>query len=146
MEFLGTTLKKHLANGAYAVALVCSLVVYQRTVVDKPISIGQKYQRANSVSTRSIAAIPSHQVEPDKVKKPILKQSSSALGEVYQGSSRYPAWEEFLSHYQIKDLQVRRQRLHGGAVQTKFTIAASSHQGAVVVLSVSIPVAHQLDL
>ncbi len=49
MKFLRPTLRKHLTYGAYAVALVCSLALYQR-VFTKPLSVGE--QQAGAIAAK----------------------------------------------------------------------------------------------
>lgn len=47
MQFLGQTLKKHLACGTYAVALVCSLVLYQKSVNPQRVSVIHRQANVN---------------------------------------------------------------------------------------------------
>lgn len=140
MKFLQPTLRQHLVSATYAIALVCSLVVYQGAFTPKPLSVVQKHFRAIATEDPELTVT-------QYSDNAILIRSYGALDEVYQGQSIYPAWEEFFSKYHIQDFQVVKKHLSGDklafgkqtnrVIEAQIAIAAKSNHGTPVVLSIS---------
>ena len=80
MKFLGQTLRKHLACGTYALALVCSLVVYQKSVTPHRLSEAQRH--ANVDLTQDLEHTLSNYSD-----RAVLRWFYSALAQVYPGKS-----------------------------------------------------------
>lgn len=80
MQFLGQTLRKHLACGTYAVALVCSLVVYQKSVVTHRLSVEQRH--ASVDLTQDLERTLTKYSE-----SAVLRPFYRALDQVYPGKS-----------------------------------------------------------
>lgn len=79
MQFLGQTLRKHLACGTYAVALVCSLVFYQKSVTPHRLS---EAQRQTNVDLNQDLEQTS-----ENRNRAVLRWFYSALAQVYPGKS-----------------------------------------------------------
>lgn len=92
MQFIGSDLRNRLTYGIYAVALVCSLVIYKSAVDPKPLTVVPQHSRAIAPEdSNSTTALPTQQA--------VLQWSEGVWNKVYQGKPIYPFWQKFFSQY-----------------------------------------------
>lgn len=96
-------LKQRLACGTCAIALVGSLVLYQKTVTVSPVAIAQTHWAAIASDDPDRA---SSQYSPDA----ILMWTTGFDRKVYQGEEIYCAWKQFFNEHQIQNVQVLQQQ------------------------------------
>lgn len=132
MEFLGSTLRERLSFGVLAIALVSTLLFYKSSFSANPSAAAQKHWKAIASSNPDLLV-------SGYSDQAVLKRSYgvSDTDEIYRGDSIYSAWVEFFWDYDITDFQVVKQQQRDRRVEAQIKITAKSHQGKVVVLSMS---------
>lgn len=94
---------QRLTCGTCAIALVVSLVLYQKTVLSKPSAIAQTHWAAITSDDPHCAI---RQYSPDAV----LMWMTGFDQKVYQGKEIYYAWKQFFQEHPIQNLQVLQQQ------------------------------------